>query len=69
MKKFLGILGVIMIIACNHTSHGSKTGDSTTINTTNNNAADGGPNNGLGDTNTYNRMTDTTTVHDTTNKK
>jgi hypothetical protein len=68
MKKIFGILGVMMITACNHTGSGSKTKDSTTINTTNNNAADGGPNNGLGDTNTYNRMNDTT-IHDTTRKK
>ena len=39
-----------------------------TINTTESNKADGGPNNGLGDTNTYNRMNDTMS-HDTSNKK
>jgi len=69
MKKIFGVLCVAIIItACHHTGNSSKTNDSTTINTTDNNAADGGPNNGLGDTNTYNRANDTT-VRDTKDKK
>lgn len=57
-----------MLGSCNDHGGNAKTTDSVTINTTETNKADGGPNNGLGDTNTYNRMNDTMTV-DTSNKK
>jgi len=59
MKIVTGIICVLLFAACNNNGSTAKTSDSTTINTTNSNAADGGPNNGLGDTNTYNRSNDT----------
>ena len=70
MKIITGIVivYVFLTVACNNNGGTTKTNDSTTINTTNSNAADGGPNNGLGGTNTYNRNNDTA-VHDTTPKK
>ena len=68
MKKIIGIFGLALIVACNNKGSPAKTNDSTTINTKTNSPADGGPNNGLGDSNTYNRMNDTT-VHDSMQKK
>jgi len=64
MKTLVVLFGLMIIGACHN--HGSKTNssDTTTINMRTNSPADGGPNNGLGDTNTYNRMNDTT-VRDT----
>lgn len=61
-------LGFFLVTACNNKGSNTTTGDSTTINTTETNKADGGPNNGLGDTNSYNRSNDTV-IHDTLNKK
>jgi hypothetical protein len=68
MKRIISALGLLLLVSCNDHGDGTKTTDSVTINTTESNKADGGPNNGLGDTNTYNRMNDTMT-HDTSNKK
>jgi hypothetical protein len=62
------VFGLLLLAACNNNGSSAKTTDSTTINTTETNKADGGPNNGLGDTNSYNRMNDTIN-HDTSNKK
>lgn len=67
MKTIIGII-CLLLVACNNNGNTAKTNDSTTINTTNTNSADGGPNNGLGDTNTYNRNNDTS-IHDSTQKK
>jgi hypothetical protein len=60
--------GCLLIAACNSSGSNTKTTDSTTIPTTETNKADGGPNNGLGDTNSLNGMNDTIS-HDTLNKK
>jgi hypothetical protein len=68
MKRIISALGLLLLVSCNDHGGSAKTTDSVTINTTESNKADGGPNNGLGDTNTYNRMNDTMT-HDTSNKK
>jgi hypothetical protein len=59
-----------MLVAgsCHNSSSTSKASDSTTINTNTGNMPEGGPNHGLGDTNSYNRMNDTL-AHDTTSKK
>jgi len=61
-------VGILLLAACNSDGGSKKTTDSVTINTTESNRADGGPNNGLGDTNAVNRMNDTVT-HDSSNKK
>jgi len=68
MKMIIIAFVFLLLVSCNDHGSSAKTTDSVTINTTETNKADGGPNNGLGDTNTYNRMNDTTT-HDTLNKK
>jgi hypothetical protein len=68
MKTTVIVIGILLIASCNNSGTNAKTTDSVTINTTESNKADGGPNNGLGDTNTYNRTNDTIT-HDTLNKK
>jgi hypothetical protein len=68
MKIIISAFGLLLLVSCNDHGGSAKTTDSVTINTTESNKADGGPNNGLGDTNTYNRMNDTMT-HDTSNKK
>jgi hypothetical protein len=59
---------ILLLVSCNSHSGSSKTTDSIPINTTETNKSDGGPNNGLGDTNTINRGRDTAS-HDTLNKK
>jgi hypothetical protein len=64
MKTIVGLFGLIIIAACHNHGRHSSSGDTTSINMRTNSPADGGPNNGLGDTNTYNRMNDTT-VRDT----
>ena len=68
MKITTIAIAILLMVSCNNSGTSAKTTDSVTINTTESNKADGGPNNGLGDTNTYNRMNDTIT-HDTLNKK
>jgi hypothetical protein len=68
MKIAFLVFGILLLGSCNDHGGSARTTDSVTINTTETNKADGGPNNGLGDTNTYNRMNDTMTV-DTLNKK
>jgi len=68
MKTIIALIGMALIVACNNNGNTGKTTDSTSVNTKTSSPADGGPNNGLGDTNTYNRMNDTL-VHDTTQKK
>jgi hypothetical protein len=68
MKIAFIVVGILLLVSCNDHGGSAKTTDSVTINTTETNKADGGPNNGLGDTNTYNRMNDTVT-NDTSNKK
>ena len=67
MKTVLISLGVLLAVSCNNNSDTSKTTDSVSINTTESSKADGGPNNGLGDTNAHNQVMDTTA--DTLNKK
>jgi hypothetical protein len=68
MKITVIAVGILLLVACNNHGRSARTTDSVTINTTETNKADGGPNNGLGDTNTINRSNDTMT-HDTSNKK
>jgi len=68
MKIAAIAFGLLLLTSCNNHGDNTKTTDSITINTTETNKADGGPNNGLGDTNTLNRSTDTTR-HDTSNRK
>ena len=68
MKIATTIVGILLLVACNGDGGSKKTTDSVTVNTTETNRADGGPNNGLGDTNAINRMNDTMS-HDTSNKK
>lgn len=70
MKIIITAFAILVLMACNNHRRGGKTTDSTSINatTTETNKADGGPNNGLGDTNTYNRANDTS-VHDTSKMK
>ena len=68
MKIAVIAIGIALLVSCNGHGRNTKTTDSVTINTTETNRADGGPNNGLGDTNANNRMKDTL-VHDTSNKK
>jgi hypothetical protein len=68
MKITVIAIGVLLLVSCNNHGDSAKTTDSVTINTTETNKADGGPNNGLGDTNTINRSNDTMT-HDTLNRK
>ncbi len=62
------VIGVLLIASCNNHGDTAKTTDSVTINTTETNKADGGPNNGLGDTNAHNQVMDTT-ARDTLDKK
>jgi hypothetical protein len=60
MSKILtAILFILFATACNNGGNSTKATDTTTINTTTGNTSDGGPNNGLGDTTSYNRMNDT----------
>jgi len=68
MKTAAIVFGILLLASCNNHSGSSKTTDSIPINTTETNKSDGGPNNGLGDTNTINRGRDTAS-HDTLNKK
>jgi len=70
MKIIITAFGLLLLVSCNDHGSGAKTTDSTTVNsnTTETNKADGGPDNGLGDTNTYNRMNDTMT-HDSSKQK
>jgi hypothetical protein len=68
MKIATTIVGILLLVSCNGDGGSKKTTDSVTVNTTETNRADGGPNNGLGDTNAINRMNDTMS-HDTSNKK
>jgi len=68
MKIAAIVFGILLLASCNNNSGSSKTTDSIPINTTETNKSDGGPNNGLGDTNTINRGRDTAS-HDTLNKK
>lgn len=59
MKLIIISFAVLAFVSCNNNSSSTKSGDTTTITTNPPNSADGGPNNGLGDTNSYNRMNDT----------
>ena|GEM_PF-4319790 len=60
MKKLVITISVVaLLVACNDQGSKTTSGDTTTINTQTENTADGGPNNGLGDTTSYNRMNDT----------
>jgi len=59
---------VLIFASCHNSGTSTKSADTTTINTNTGNMPEGGPNHGLGDTNSYNRMNDTVT-HDTTSKK
>jgi hypothetical protein len=70
MKLTTAILLILLVAACNNNGSSTKTSDTTTINTNTGHVSegDGGPNNGLGDTNSYNRMNDTLN-HDTMPKK
>lgn len=58
----------MLAAACKNNGSSTKATDSTTINTTTGNVSDGGTNNGLGDTTSYNRMNDTVSK-DTVPKK
>jgi len=68
MKTIILAFGILLVASCNDNGRSTKTTDSVTVNTTETPKADGGPNNGLGDTNTLNSRSDTLT-HDTSNKK
>ena len=59
MRLITAILLISLVCACNNNGSSTETTDTTTINTNTGNVSDGGPNNGLGDTNSYNRMNDT----------
>jgi hypothetical protein len=59
MKLSILILSAtILFAACENTSSSEQTGDTTIINTKTGNVSDGGPNHGIGDTNSYDRMND-----------
>jgi hypothetical protein len=69
MKTIMAAILLMLVSAsCRNSSSTSKASDSTVINTNTGNMPEGGPNHGLGDTNSYNRMNDTL-AHDTTSKK
>jgi hypothetical protein len=68
MKIAAIAISFLLLASCNDHGGTKKTTDSVNINTTETNKADGGPNNGLGDTNTIGRSGDTLT-HDTSIKK
>jgi len=68
MKTIILAFGILLMASCNGSGSNKKTTDSVTINTTETPKADGGPNNGLGDTSTIDRTKDTIT-HDTSNKR
>lgn len=68
MKTIIAIMTVLIVASCNNKGSSTKSADTTTINTNTGNMPEGGPNPGLGDTNSYSRMNDTVT-HDTTPKK
>ena len=67
MKATWIILSGFLFIGCTNAGKSKQTTDSATINTSTGNVSDGGPNNGLGDTNSYNRMNDK--VNDSISKK
>jgi hypothetical protein len=66
--RIAAVLLMLIVASCHNSSSTSKAADSTTINTNTGNMPEGGPNHGLGDTNSYNRMNDTM-AHDTSSKK
>ena len=68
MKTIIVIMIALVFACCNNSSSSTKSADTTTINTNTGNMPEGGPNQGLGDTNSYNRMNDTV-ARDTTPKK
>jgi len=68
IKITTAILLIMLAAACNDTGSSTKATDTTTINTTTGNVSDGGTNNGLGDTTSYNQMNDTVS-RDTVPKK
>ena len=68
MKTIIAIMFVLMFACCNNRGSSTKSADTTTINTNTGNMPEGGPNHGLGDTDSYNRMNDTLT-RDTASKK
>jgi hypothetical protein len=68
MKTIIAIIIILMLACCNNSGSSTKSADTTTINTNTGNMPEGGPNHGLGDTNSYNRMNDTVT-RDTSSKK
>lgn len=59
---------MMVVVSCHNAGNTSKATDSTTINTNTGNMPEGGPNHGLPDTNSYNRINDTLS-HDTISKK
>lgn len=75
MLKITGlILLLLLVAACNNSGSSTtsndtiKSSDNATITTNPENMTDGGPGQGLGDTNSYNRMNDTVS-HDSIPKK
>jgi hypothetical protein len=56
MKLIAGILLMAGMAACNNGGTSSNANDSTNINIKTNSPADGGPNNGLGDTTIYHKQ-------------
>ena len=56
MRLIAGILFMVLIAACNSNGTASNANDSTNINIKTNSPGDGGPNNGLGDTNIYHKQ-------------
>ena len=46
------------VVSCDNQGDSRTTTDSSSINTNTGNVSDGGPNNGAGDTNDFNRMND-----------
>ena len=67
MKTIILAFGILLLASCNDSGRNTKTTDSVTINTTETPKADGGPNNGLGDTNTIDQKD--TITHDTSRKR
>ena len=58
VRSIIILSGILFFIACNNGGSSRQTTDSATMHITTGNVSDGGPNNGRGDTNSYDRMND-----------
>ena len=61
MKIILIALLTAFMMACHNSGSSTQSSDSTVVNTQSGNVSDGGPNHGMGDTNSYDRMSNTLT--------